>query len=139
MCNLQKRCRGARGEFNYGSSAPKRSWGGSAVLGRQRLQAGVSAISDCHGFHRAYSDAEVRVANLITGQAHLSLQAGIPPTRALHQDRCGSKFRTQTHAPLALCIKTLALLNVPDMRWDKSLCTLSVNFWGKFNHAYRCI
>uniref|UniRef100_A0A1D9FY28 Uncharacterized protein n=1 Tax=Moorena producens (strain JHB) TaxID=1454205 RepID=A0A1D9FY28_MOOP1 len=34
---LNKRCRGAtRGEFNYGSNAPLRSWGGSAVLGRQR-------------------------------------------------------------------------------------------------------
>ncbi|NEQ17138.1 MAG: hypothetical protein F6K44_26685 [Moorea sp. SIO3E2] len=34
---LNKRCRGAtRGELNYGSNAPLRSWGGSAVLGRQR-------------------------------------------------------------------------------------------------------
>ncbi|AOX03918.1 hypothetical protein BJP34_34820 [Moorena producens PAL-8-15-08-1] len=46
-----KRCRGAtRGEFNYGSNAPLRSWGGSAVLGRQRRPAGVSPMSNCRGF-----------------------------------------------------------------------------------------
>ncbi|NER88151.1 hypothetical protein [Moorena sp. SIO3A2] len=34
MVLLNKRCRGAtRGEFNYGSNAPLRSWGGSAAKG----------------------------------------------------------------------------------------------------------
>ncbi|NEO44587.1 MAG: hypothetical protein F6K55_10805 [Moorea sp. SIO4A3] len=37
--------------------------------------------------------------------------AGVPPTRALPwfprgKQRCGRRFRTQTHGPLALCIKT---------------------------------
>ncbi|NEO80221.1 MAG: hypothetical protein F6J99_29950 [Moorea sp. SIO4G3] len=29
---------------------------------------------------------------------------GVSPTRALHQDRCGRRFRTQTHAPLAIAV-----------------------------------
>ncbi|WP_424099248.1 hypothetical protein [Moorena producens] len=46
------------------------------------------------------------VANLIRQRkTHHYRPAGVSPTRALHQDRCGRRFRTQTHGPLALCIK----------------------------------
>ncbi|NEO43887.1 MAG: hypothetical protein F6K55_07000 [Moorea sp. SIO4A3] len=44
-----------------------RSWGGSAVLGRQRLHAGVPPMSDCRG------------------SPH-SRFAVVSPTRALHQE-----------------------------------------------------
>ncbi len=67
-----KRCRGAtRGEFNYGSNAPLRSWGGSAAKG---------------GFpHSRFASRQVRKQVLHTDPC---------ATRALHQDK---KFYSLHH------------------------------------------
>ncbi|NEP31856.1 MULTISPECIES: hypothetical protein [Moorena] len=65
---MKKRCRGAtRGEFNYGSNAPLRSWGASAVLG-------VPPMSNWRGFphERLHQDMEA----LIIKSKNISVSLG---------------------------------------------------------------